>query len=743
MKKLLRLILIAVFTAGVFSFSGCVDHQGRYDTPDWLGGSSIEILEQRGNYKTFLTLMDRAKYTEPISKQLFTLFVPDDAAFDAYFKSIGKANVDSLTEKEAIQLFTLHVLRNPRSRFQLIYEWVWSELQGPKGEYASLFHRKPTPSTAIPYWETVRYTSGLKGQQRLMYTREKNVSLFTEEFFNDYGGAPDGSDYLFMYPNSEWKKGYPPNLKGMNWHNAMVIPNPEIPEEMEVRTANGFIYFLDRVTEPSPTIEQYLMNDEDRFGVYYDMLQRFARYDNMSRDEQNRVMYRKAYDLIYNLADDRGPSTNTDIPPQNQWSAFIPNNKTLQEYLNNTVLKYYPSLDSVPRVTLYYILQSQLSSTLVLPSKMEKSYFNAFGDATPVSRADVVSRYMTSNGPVYETNRVLEPNVFTCVPGLLFFDKNYTTMLFLLNQANVLSSLANPEADVTLFAPDNMTMEEYGIRFDATASVIQSRGPVDGIWRTMKTEDLVYLAQDHVYKGKLNNLDGAPRYVEMLSGNFIHVGNNKAEAAENQVHNKPATISEVLVNERNGLLVKVDYPLGSRLVLGKLLASELADPDVSSFAKLLSDAKLLLRNERDPDTDEHIPNLRLLGSNKYWTAFIPTNDAMAKAREEGLIPPGYPAGAAPRDTIERFLKYHLVQGTVVFNDGKLSGNFDTNYTHADPLNPTRIINAKLRVINQPDGMILQDLAGQQIKVDPAKSNILFRKGVMHKIDSVLMFYKKK
>jgi uncharacterized surface protein with fasciclin (FAS1) repeats len=128
MKKSVKLILVAMFAIGM---TGCEDHQERFETPPWLGGSSIETLEERGNYTTFLALMEKANYTEPISKQLFTLFVPDDAAFDAYFKSTGKNSVNDLTKDEAVSLFTLHVLRNPRSRFNMVYEFAWNEFQGP------------------------------------------------------------------------------------------------------------------------------------------------------------------------------------------------------------------------------------------------------------------------------------------------------------------------------------------------------------------------------------------------------------------------------------------------------------------------------------------------------------------------------------------------------------------------------------------------------------------------------------
>jgi uncharacterized surface protein with fasciclin (FAS1) repeats len=750
MNKSVKLILVAIVAVGIFGITGCQDHQERYDTPPWLGGSSIETLQEKGTFTEFLALMEKANYEEPISKQLFTLFVPNDEAFKTYFKSVGKNSVADLTKEEAVQLFTLHVLRNPRSRTQLVYEYAWGEFQGPNqaapmGEYASLFHRKPTPSTSTPYSEVVKYdTPGQKaGTELLMYTGGKNIGLFTEEFFTDFGGNPSGADYLFMFPGSTWKKDYTPNLKAMNWHNAQVIPNPKIPDELEVRTASGFIYYLDRVVAPMPSIEEYMRANLNKYGLYYDILQRFAEYGNQKSDEQGRILYRKSYTSpLFNVAEERGPSTNTAVPPQNMWTAFLPTDAVLRDYLNNTVLKYYDSLDSVPRVTLYYILQTQLSARLVVMSALEKGYFNAFGDAMNIPKSDIVSGYMCSNGVVYESKKVLEPNVFTCVPGLLFIDKNYSTLLYALNAANMLTSLSNPDSYVTLFASTNEELEKYGIRYNATNAIIEFRSPANDKWGPMNTTDLNLFAQDQIYKGRLSDFSGEG-FVEVASGNYIHYLNNKIEAPENQSKGNLAGVDEVIENERNGFLIKVSKPLQSRLVMGDFL---MADPEVSEFAKLLTAANQLARAQ-NTDTREVYYNLKFLAAAKYWTGFIPTNAAMKKARDEGFIKiPEGPTTAwfsklstAGKDSVNSFIMYHFVKDNVIFDDGKRSGTFPTNRTFKNAEGVT--VNATVAVSNIPNNLSLYDISEQVVYLDHAKANILVRKGTCHKLDTVLKYYK--
>ena len=641
MKIRIKFFLIAACAIGILELTGCSpNNRDQYKIPPWLGGSSIETLEEAGNYSTFLELMDSADYRVPIQNQLFTLFVPDDAAFEAYFNKVDKNSVAELTKDEAVNLFTLHVLQNPRSRFLLIYEYVYSEFQGPdqghNGEYMSLFHRKRTPSTTEPHKDSVRYFEDYKGQSVLVETGNKYVPLYTDEWFHDYGSFDAEGDYLFMYPNSKWREGYA-GMPGTNWHNAMVLPhiNAEDEEELEVRTANGFIYYVDQVVGPMWSIEEFLNANQDKYGLFYDILQRFAQYSSSGTDEQGRVLYTKSYDLVYDLAQETSASGPGGFP-QNMWTAFVPSDQVLQKYLDDNILTYYPSIDSVPRVTLYYLLQTQLSRTAVLMSKMDRAYFNAFGDLTDITRNDLYPGIPCSNGIVYESKKILEPNVFTCVPRILFFDKNYSTMLFVLSEADMLITLANPDKDVTLLASTNEQLEEYGIRYDATNAVVEFRGPVDGKWSPMNNQNLVAFAQSQIITSPVSDYSGNG-FIKTSSGTYLNYSNNVLQGPENQSSGNVANFVSAEENERNGYVIKVDRPIETRYVVGQLLAE---DPDVSKFADLLVDFNMLNLRVKDPITKEIIPNLKFYAGAKVWTAFIPTNDAMQKAYDEGILPEG-------------------------------------------------------------------------------------------------------
>jgi uncharacterized surface protein with fasciclin (FAS1) repeats len=693
--------------------TSCNDNKERFEDPPWLGGSSIDTLKKNANYSIFLELMDQAKYRDPIEKQLNTLFVPNNDAFNAYFKKRGINSVADLSKDEAEELFTLHLLRNPRSKFQMIYEYIWSELQGPTGEYAALFFRKFTSCKALPYVESPKYVKGYPDTM-LIVSAQKLMPFFSTDYFEDYFGAADGSDYLFFCPESQWT--------GLAW-------GPSAVTEAEVRTSSGFIYFVDKVVPPQPNLEQYLKEHPEKFGLYYDILQRFADYivfANWGGALDKRVFYRKTYKQIPNIADEKGGIQTGQPAEKDMYTMFVPNNEVLQNYLNKTVLKYYPSLDSVPMITLEYILKTQISTALALMSKVEKGFFNIYGDPVVINRSDILSSALCSNGVLYETNKVYEPDVFTTVPGRLFFDKNYTTFLHALTISNLLPMATNPDQDVTVFAPTNDKMYEYGIRFDEESETIEQY--LDGSWKAIKEEDLTMFVQDHIHIGKVSDLSGEG-YLEMSSKNYIHYKNNKIASGWNEFLGETTTIKEQIESEKNGYLYTIEEPLKSDLKMGDYIYN---NPNYSEFADLLVQTGILDPNYIDPISLDTVPNLKFLGEAYYWTAFIPTNDAMANARRDGLVP-----AISDIDGLKNFLLYHFVRKSTLFDDGKDSGNFPSNYILENTTNG--IVYATLSIANSPGNMVVTDHSGGKVTVNHAKANKLVRYGVVHEINTVLKY----
>jgi uncharacterized surface protein with fasciclin (FAS1) repeats len=156
------------------------------------------------------------------------------------------------------------------------------------------------------------------------------------------------------------------------------------------------------------------------------------------------------------------------------------------------------------------------------------------------------------------------------------------------------------------------------------------------------------------------------------------------------------------------------------------------DKDVSKFKDLLVSTKMLDARFLDQLTRDTIPNLKFVSSTEsdYWTAFIPTNAAMTQALADGLIPTN-------ADSLKAWLLYHFVRKKVIFDDGQLSGKFDSERVLSTTAAGT--VYAPLTVTNDVNNLTIKDHSGKVVPIDHSKADILVRKGVVHKISSVLKY----
>jgi len=503
----------------------------------------------------------------------------------------------------------------------------------------------------------------------------------------------------------------------------MILPpegkeNTTNMEDLANPTSSGFIYYIDQVVDSMPSIEQYLIGHQDQYSLFYDLMQRFATYTASGTDTQGRRRYSKGYSNISNIALEEGPSTGQPACMLNIFTVFLPDNTLLQNYLDNTVLKTYPSITDVPDVTVRYILQTQITNRLELKSKFTKQYFNFYGDKSVIDIADVDPGYMCSNGVVYKSKRILEPNVFLSVPGSLFFNSDYSVFLTMLTNTSMIPTLSS-EKKVTLFAATNDQFLAADIRLflNSSGSYEFQEKADDGQWIGIPAVDLATYAQDHIYTGELSDL-GSEGYIEMYSHNFVHYSSQELSVGLNEHKGVPALVVDQ-EDRKNGKLYYIDRPILSKYRMGQYIMS---DPDLSEFAKLMIATNLLDTAFIEPGTKNQYPNIKITEANNafYWTAFIPDNAAMAKAKSDGIIP-------TDADSLLSFVDYHFIEKTI-FDDGVLYGTFNT-----------LLAGASLDITNNVHNLKITDGSGQEVIVNHEDADHLVRRGVVHKITSVLKY----
>jgi len=698
-----------VFSIIGLMFVSCNEPPLIYTHPDWLGGSNIETLEKEGDCSIFLALMDKAGYRLPIEKQLFALFVPRDEAFEDYFAKKGINSVDNLSDEEAFRLFTMFVLPNPLSRYQIIYDYAW-DLESPEGEYGALFLRKRTRSKLSSYKETPLYHPIYSGQE---LTIETNIPIwvpfFTTEFMEDYFAAPDGSDYEFLCRGSHWS--------GTQWHDAMVT-------DAEVRTSNGFIYYLDRVVDQHPTADRYLKDKPEKYSTFYDMIQPFATYVRWEND-MNEIVYRKGYNQskIFDIANPEGPNTGGGHHTKRQvFTLFMPSNEAWNEYFANNNIDNFEDLSEITRI---FLIQSHILNNLALKSKIDRGLKNSFGDPLDVNtETDITDAYLCNNAAVYDINRVLEPFAFQTVTGPIFLDQQYSTFLLAVYLADKMNLVSNKDIDVTVFPITNEQFAQIGVRYNEEDNQMQFLTSQER-WVEFTANNLEKFIEGFIVKDKLTDLNGEG-YVELVSGEYMYYNENKLFSAGNTEDNDYAGISGSYENDINGMLYYLDNPLkASQYTTAEKIQN---DPDLQQFFNLLLSAQLVTTTV-DPVTFETVTRINFLRSSNDWTIFVPTNEAVINAMNNGQIP-------TEQNDLRNFIYNHVLRQNVIFDDGKKSGSFNTRYTiEVTDQGP---VYSQININNSYNNMVITDPTGQIIEVSHQHANTLVEAGVMHKITSVIL-----
>jgi uncharacterized surface protein with fasciclin (FAS1) repeats len=298
-----------------------------------------------------------------------------------------------------------------------------------------------------------------------------------------------------------------------------------------------------------------------------------------------------------------------------------------------------------------------------------------------------------------------------------------------LQYSELLSTLTKPNINVTVFAADNDLMEEYGIRQnDLDGDVVLQIRLLDGTWTNMEQVDIEEFIEDYVHVGDLDEYSGEG-FLRMASDNYVYYNSEKFAAGGNQINAEECDAIEIINSNKNGNLVYLDKAIKRPYNVSEYV---LNDPDLSSFADLLIEAALIdsaqIRWEK-PDVKR--PRIAFLTELFQWTIFAPTNQAIADADALGLIP-----DAAANDGLDlrRFLQYHFVRGKSVFDDGILSGTFQTN---RDTTVSSNLVYMTLDISNSPNNLSIEDISGNVVNVNHADANKLVESGVLHKINSVL------
>lgn len=728
-----------------------------YARPDGIGAPIYQQLQSRGNFSHLLALVDKAGYKDILSSAgWWTMFAPNNAAFDKYFQEKGISGVDVISAADAAAIVKYSLVYNGYRKDQLsTYQ------SGGDGMAGLAFKRKTAYYDGIQQAgddvhtkvvATNRNVTSRSGVNASVYVdgdnNNKYLPYFTDLFLST--NSLSETDYQAFYPNS--------TFSGFNVAGASVVTK-------DLAAENGMIHETDKVITPVMSLDQYLSNNPD-YSEFKSLLDSLRYYTaNAYQTHVNFVatgstdsVYVKGYNGLLafspNNENYQKPGITTFFNTEAQkssWTLIAPTNQAFLAYRKKILSKYENSFfKTAPTSIVIDFLNSQMWAEPLWPSKFKIGENYQLEEAT-MELSDAVDKKMLSNGLFYGVSKVQEANVFRMAFGVPYLDPkaSITLQAYIDPVTGIKAYTTQPGVKQTLLIMPNDVLAAAGWRFNessatggATAwgykapsasSYSHTAFYKDNILRMMRTGVLITpeMAQASF---------AGTGIIETQSGDYVKYNNGKIQTSGTVDSGTDLNVSGPIHTENgevyyvDGMLSYTEENVGQHL---EDLATKYPQ-SYGSFFWLVKNSTKTIYNA----STKAISGVNTGIDNKY-TILVPDNAAIVQAVKDGMLPGNVTTGAlitaAPSDAqaevIRRFILYHIINGESIVTDGRKADNYLTLYqTEAGD-------NTLVNVLNDVDNMIITDRAGRSSKVTVATSNQLSNRTIFHSINNYLNYTK--
>jgi uncharacterized surface protein with fasciclin (FAS1) repeats len=713
-----------------------------YGRPATLEPPIYQVLESKGNFKSFLSVIDKSGYKKTLSSAgYWTVFAPHDSAFQVYITENGITGIAQLDSAACQKLVTYALVYNAYKKerigdFQSNIGWVPNAaFKRRTANYVGVYDGKDSSGKAIKIISSNRNNNGITYFVDAD-NNSKHLPYFVDNFMASKGLT--AADYNYFYPKTTYT--------GFNVADATVT-------EKDIPAENGVIHVVNRVLTVLPGLDEYISSRPeysefkkifDRFLVQY-ALNPTATQKYQAINGGSASVYTKIFNsnLAFSPNNENFTKLQDNDAQSNTYTMFVPTNDVLTTYINTVLLKHYTSLAAMPINIIYDFVNAHMWQSAVWPSKFATT-FNYLGEEARFSSStDIVDKKFLSNAIFYGTKKVQEANVFSSVYGKAYLNPNYTMMTSLLNQ-ELKFQVSNVRQKYTLFLVSNAVLNAAGYFADPTVD-----NNINNQWRYIPPAGGTQLTGSSALVRLLRviNMHIVPQVdikstasngvANTYSGEFIKFSNNTVIGAGNfDVGN----VAKVLSSEsaQNGTVHYIDRIINfSEKTIGKHIELLGTPPtsEFNSFWQFLRNSSIYTLATGD---------ITSVASGTFYTMFIPNNSAIRAAVNAGLLPgtgvapnkvPLFnPTLPADRELVVKFIYAHILNKKTVGTDGLESGSYETlqKTGNGDP-NNVFVNNSALNV------MSLTDMSSRNSKVILASSNFLSNRCTIHLIDNYLKY----
>lgn len=413
------------------------------------------------------------------------------------------------------------------------------------------------------------------------------------------------------------------------------------------------------------------------------------------------------------------------------YTVFAPTNEAFAALLQATGQS---SLDDIPedvieRLLKYHVIAgSALMSTDLSDGQMASTLLSADDEITVsingssvfINSAEVATANVeASNGVIHIIDAVLVPELESSIVNTIlepaYFNKNFSTLTAAVVKAGLVETLADPNAEFTLFAPDNAAFEAAGIN------------SIDGL----SADDLAPILTYHVIGSEIfaDGLPATGSAVTTLGGDFYLSINESGVYINGATQITGATLSGEALDYDNGVVHLINrtlVPASDNIVNIAVAASQAAQG--AEFGQLVA---ALSAVEADGTTDALIT---ILSGDGPFTVFAPTDAAFQSLYTlAGVADFNALVSAIGIGTIEVVLKYHVLGARIFSTDipNALGGNAGISLETLAGSSFT--LNSNLTITDSDAALSLGTADASIIDTDIFGTN-----GVIHVINEVIL-----
>ena len=469
------------------------------EEPSWLGESIYEFLQEDGKYNYYVRLIDDLDYAEVLSKTgSKTLFVVDDATFDAFFadNEWGVSSYEQLSLSHKKLLLNSSMLNNVY--FSDMLGLGTDRVEGQTlrrttavSIYDNIFKMPGVSLPESPYWNRYREN----GIVLLKDNTPSPLVNFTHDYFVKNNLTSE--DYCIL-TNQDSSYVY---------DRADVFVNGVRIAEPNLKCKNGVVHRMAKLVTPLTNMAEYITNDST-LSRFSQLMNRFAApyYSRTASLEYQRMyggsdsVYVKKFMAshghntglsvnylnvttstteIYAPADtlvdsylkfDPGWNTfaTSDIVPMSQDMAvmFVPSDKALEAYWNGGGGEFlkdrFGEWENIPNYVIDDFVNNHMKPSFIasVPSK-----FNQVKNDGQVEMGvrieDLERTIMCNNGIVYVTNRVFPPVSYVAVSAPTLVNENMKIMRWAIEQYGFDAYLLSMDSYYSFILPTDDALTHY------------------------------------------------------------------------------------------------------------------------------------------------------------------------------------------------------------------------------------------------------------------------------------------